>query len=76
MARLDKERQKVMEPKRVKECKEILTELGLNPKEYEKKIEFVFKQELITFFPYSGWHTGKSIIDGRGFKKLVNQLIK
>jgi hypothetical protein len=34
----------------------------------------MFKNELVKFFPYSGWHTGKSIVDGRGIKKLLAQL--
>lgn len=38
------------------------------------KIQFMFKGNLITFFPYTGWHTGKGIIDGRGLWNLLKQL--
>src|SRR5690606_35841086 len=40
----------------------------------ETKIEFIFKGNIVRFFPYSGWHTGKSITDGRGWANLVKQL--
>ena len=28
----------------------------------------------IHFFPYTGWHTGKGIKDGRGLQNLLKQL--
>jgi hypothetical protein len=37
-------------------------------------IFFIWKNERIQFFPFTGWHSGKSIIDGRGIQKLLNQL--
>jgi len=40
----------------------------------ETRLEFVYKGETIKFYPYSGWHTGKTIKDGRGLQKLLNQL--
>lgn len=30
--------------------------------------------EIVHFYPYSGWHTGKSINDGRGWNNLYNQI--
>lgn len=32
------------------------------------------KGETIMFFPFTGWHTGKSITDGRGLNNLLKQL--
>lgn len=32
------------------------------------------KGETIMFYPFTGWHTGKSIKDGRGLNKLLKQL--
>ena len=40
----------------------------------KKEIQFNHKDELIKFFPYTGWHTGKSITDGRGIENLLKQL--
>jgi hypothetical protein len=40
----------------------------------DKKIEFFFKGSLITFYPFTGWYTGKTINDGRGFKNLIKQI--
>lgn len=37
-------------------------------------VSFIFEEQRIWFYPYSGWHTGKSIVDGRGWKKLYNQI--
>lgn len=53
----------------------MLKEIGLEPKQLgETTIEFIFKGHSIRLFPYSGWHTGKSIKDGRGIEKLLKQL--
>ena len=35
---------------------------------------FEFNGYLISSYPYSGWHTGKSIKDGRDIDKLLKQL--
>jgi len=40
----------------------------------DKRIEFDVLGHLVIFYPYSGWHTGKSIKDGRGLINLLNQL--
>jgi len=40
----------------------------------EHKLQFSFKDEIVTLYPYSGWHTGKSITDGRGINKLLTQI--
>lgn len=76
MARLDQERQKNLEPKRINFALAELRKLNLEITAIETtRIDFTFKGNKIQFFPYSGWHTGKGIKDGRGWKKLYKQLI-
>lgn len=73
--RLDKERQQKLEPQRFEHAKQQLQSFGFQiAVEYGTDLKFIYKGEMITFFPYSGWHTGKSIEDGRGLKNLINQL--
>lgn len=75
MARLDKDRQSELEPKRISFAVERLKKIGIEiDYEDDTKIKFMHKGEEVTLFPYSGWHTGKSIKDGRGINKLINQL--
>ena len=77
MGRLNIERQRELEPKRVQGCAQTLRELGYNPVIVnDVKIEFVYQDAVISFWPYSGWHSGKGIKAGRGFKELVNKLKK
>lgn len=40
----------------------------------EVKIVFDYKESPVTFYPYSGWASGKTIKDGRGLENLLNQL--
>lgn len=40
----------------------------------EMSVKFTYKGHLVTHFAYTGWHTGKSIKDGRGVNKLLKQL--
>lgn len=74
--RLDVERQNELEPKRWEYAIAKLNELGItNIIEVSKhEITFSFNGNWIKFFPYTGWHTGKGIKDGRGITKLLNQL--
>ena len=44
--------------------------------EDDSELRFDWKGKEVKFFPYSGWHTGKSIKDGRGLKNLLKQLDK
>lgn len=75
MSRLDKEREKKLQPKRVDYAIEKLSELGIFvEKKDETTLRFWWKNEIVTYYPYSGWHTGKSIIDGRGIDNLLKQL--
>ena len=75
--RLNIERQEMLEPERMEYAKKALQEIGIKElyeNETHNCLKFYHKKYLITFFPYSGWHTGKSIKDGRGLQKLLNQL--
>ncbi len=75
MARLDKERQQELEPKRMQFAINQIESLGFDIIQKTKtSIQFVFKNEIVTFFPYSGWGSGKSIKDGRGINNLLKQI--
>lgn len=71
--RLDQDREAKLQPKRMDTAMQILHEY--NPTQVDDvKLQFVFKDNVITYFPYSGWHTGKGINDGRGLVNLLKQL--
>lgn len=73
--RMDKEREEKLQPLRVKYAKEELLKLGFDLSfEDETTIKFDFKGNTITFFPYSGWFSGKGIKDGSGINKLLKRL--
>lgn len=40
----------------------------------ESCIVFYHNEHRVLFYPFSGWHTGKSIKDGRGINKLLKQI--
>lgn len=75
--RLDQEKQKKLEPLRMKSCKTELEKLGFEVRVVSKtELQFEFMGSTIRFWPYSGWHSGKTILDGRGFNNLVYQLLR
>ena len=37
-------------------------------------IAFRYKCEIVRFYPYTGWFTGKTVHDGRGLQNLLNQI--
>lgn len=75
--RLNQEREKYLQPLRVQVAKTAIEKLGLIVvHEDNTKIVFWYKGSPIQFYPYSGWHTGKTIKDGRGLQNLLKQLIK
>ncbi|NDV93462.1 hypothetical protein D0T84_00830 [Dysgonomonas sp. 521] len=75
MARLDIERQKELEPKRMAYAKEQIQKLGYEISfENDTEIRFEFNGNTVKLFPYSGWHTGKGVISGRGLNKLLKQI--
>lgn len=76
MARLDTDKQKELEPKRMEYATQQLHAAGIKSvfAVTDKCLEFDFKGEKIKFFPYSGWATGKTIKDGRGIHNLLKQI--
>jgi len=73
--RLNKQREAELEPKRMTFAKDKITVLGLEiTYEDSNKFTFIYNDQAVTFFPYSGWHSGKGIKDGRGIHKLLKQL--
>lgn len=75
MTRLNIDRQQALEPQRIEYAKSVISHLGYKITfECSTRIEFMFQGHVVKFYPYSGWHTGKSIVDGRGINKLVKQI--
>jgi hypothetical protein len=75
MARLNTKRQAELEPKRMDTAIEKLAELNVSATRIsDTEVEFEWKGNMIKFWPYSGWHTGKGIKDGRGLQNLLKQL--
>ena len=75
MPRLDKEKQKKLEPKRMQFALDSLRKMNIEAVQInESKIEIKHDGSTISFWPYSGWHSGKTIEDGRGIEKLLKQL--
>ena len=77
MPRLNSEKQKLAEPKRIDFAKQEIQKLGYEiTHRDETTIVFQFEGSQVKFFPYSGWATGKTIKDGRGLSKLLRQIKK
>ena len=73
--RLDKGREAMLQPQRIEHAVRRLREAGFQFVANDKtKVWFSFKGSIVTFYPYSGWATGKTIRDGRGLDKLLKQL--
>lgn len=74
MPRLNKERQEKLEPVRTVYALQELSKLGFSPMYYEQCITFLYKDNMISLWPYSGWFSGKGVKAGRGFENLLKQL--
>lgn len=72
--RQDQEREARLQPQRMESTAAELMGMGYEVECDETKITFTHKGRKVTFFPYSGWHTGKTIEDGRGWDHLFKQL--
>lgn len=74
--RLDQEREKRLEPKRIAYAHERLTTLTEVDilETTDKRIIFKFKGHKVTLYPYSGYFNGKSVKPGRGIDYLLQQL--
>lgn len=74
-SRLDKEREERLQPKRMEVAKAAIENLGYKiTHEDETKLIFDYKKIPVSYYPYSGWATGKHIKDGRGLEHLLNQI--
>lgn len=77
MPRINVERQKVLLPKRMAYAIKALKARGIEAtKVNDAKLEFEYNGAVVSFWPYSGWHSGKSIKEGRGIENLLKQLDK
>lgn len=75
MARQDTDRQAELEPQRKEYAFEQINKAGYEILTSDNtKLTFEFKGATVTLFFYSGWHTGKTIQDGRGIQKLLKQI--
>lgn len=73
--RLDQDRQRRLEPKRVAFAVDQLRRLGIEPESVsDTTVRFVWRGSPVVLFPYSGWHSGRTIRDGRGLDNLLRQL--
>jgi hypothetical protein len=73
--RLDIERQRLLEPTRIEKAVAEITKLGYKiDYQTDTEVGFTFNGDRVKFWPYSGWHTGKTIKDGRGLSKLIRQI--
>lgn len=74
MKRLNQDRQNKLQPIRMDFAKTKISALGYTIESDDTKLWFTSKGERVTYFPYSGWASGKSIQDGRGIYKLLEQI--
>ncbi len=73
--RLDKQKEAESQPKRIEYAVAAISGLGYEIHYRDAtRISFMFNGKQVTLYPYSGWHTGKSIKDGRGLHKLLAQI--
>jgi len=73
--RLDQERESKLQPKRYNHAVKELTSRGFLIEILDDtQFRFLFKDEWVNYYPYSGWASGKTIKDGRGFDNLIKQL--
>lgn len=73
--RLDQERQYELEPKRFEYAVAEIEKLGFKiTYRDDHKINFWFNGSAVHFYPYTGWASGKTIVDGRGIENLLKQL--
>ena len=70
-----KERQQELEPGRVEYARRQIENLGYTVTQMSPTtLQFTFMGSIVRVFPYSGWFTGKTVKDGRGIHKLLNQI--
>ena len=68
-------RREELEPTRMETALKSMRGLSIEPEQVnDTTIRFDFKGHTITYYPYTGWATGKTIKDGRGLQPLLKQL--
>lgn len=73
--RINKEREVELTPIRVQTAVSELRKLNIKGIDIRATIvKFEWKGSKITYYPYSGWASGKTITDGRGLQNLLKQL--
>lgn len=72
--RLDQEREKRLTPSRMDTAVKALESRGYRVQKGDGAIFFRHKGKTITYHVYSGWASGKGIVDGRGLQRLLRQL--
>lgn len=53
---------------------ESIEALGYEVDHSDNEIWFFYKGGNVIFWPYTGWHSGETIKDGRGIKNLIKQI--
>jgi hypothetical protein len=67
---------KWLDPQEIASCQLTLEELSFEVTQCGRyRLEFVFQGYRALFWPYSGWHSGRSIEDGRGFEHLSGAVV-
>jgi hypothetical protein len=72
--RLDQEREQTLAPQRMERAISELESRGFTVSRSDHAVFFQHKGHTVTFYPYSGWASGKTIKDGRGLQTLLKQL--
>lgn len=73
--RLNQQRQDNLQPQRMKHAVDRIQQCGFTIHYQDNnKIMFMYKDNPVSFYPYSGWHSGKGIKDGRGLYVLLQQI--
>lgn len=64
------------EPGRKEYVMKALRERGYAPEwnDADRAVRFSYKGNIVTVWPYKGYFSGKGVKDGRGIRKLLNQL--
>ena len=65
---------KLVESDRMDYAIKKIFELGYSVAYGGKELVFEYNGNTITFYPYTGWATGKGIKDGRGLQNLLKQI--
>jgi len=69
------EHKRKVQEERMQYAKSEIEKLGFRTNQIDETcLEFIHKEAIVKLFPFTGWHTGKSINDGRGIKELLKQL--